>query len=115
MGRHEIRLRRHRMTSRRIEGHKNYYDVMRKHQRGSRLKRLLKLVLLFLFFVLLLGIVYFTSRLMTNEEPATIENGQVSMVISDLESLAPQKGDLKVTRKTLTKGLTSRLKARESR
>ena len=85
MGRHEIRLRRHKMTSRRIEGHKNFYDVMKKHQRGSRTRRLLKLVLLFLFFVLLLGVVYFTSKLVADEEPPTIENEQVSMVISGPE------------------------------
>ena len=85
MGRHEIRLRRHKMTSRRIEGHKNYYDVMKKHQRGSRTRRLLKLVLLFLFFVLLLGVVYFTSKLVADEEPPAFENEQVSLVISGLE------------------------------
>lgn len=82
MGRHEIRLRRHRMTSRRIEGHKNYYDVMKKHQRGSRLKRLLKLVLLFLFFVLLMGSVYFITKVVKGDDVPGIENEQVSKIIS---------------------------------
>ncbi|MGD1958244.1 MAG: hypothetical protein ACFB2Y_05290 [Fulvivirga sp.] len=82
MGRHEIRLRRYKMTSRRIEGHKNYYDVMKKHQRGSRLRRLLKLVLLFLFFVLLMGSVYFITKMLKEDDLPTIENEQVSKIIS---------------------------------
>lgn len=58
MGRHEIRLRRKRMTSRRIESHKNYYDVLRKHQRTSRMKRLIKLIVLLIFFVALIFFSY---------------------------------------------------------
>ncbi len=82
MGRHEIRLRRHKMTSRRIEGHKNYYEVLKKHEKGSRLKRLFKLVLLFLFFVLLTAIVYFSTRLFEKQEEPNIENEQVSKIVS---------------------------------
>ena len=79
MGRHEIRLRRHKMTSRRIEGHKNYYDVMKKHQRGNRMKRLLKMILLVFFFVLLLGAIYLTSKLLADKESSesTIYNSEL--------------------------------------
>jgi len=46
------------MTSRRIESHKNYYDVLRKHQRTSRVKRLIKLIVLLIFFVALIFFSY---------------------------------------------------------
>lgn len=57
MGRHEIRLRRNKMTSRRIESHKNYYEVLKRHQRTSRMKRLVRLIVLLLFFI---GLIYFS-------------------------------------------------------
>jgi len=65
MGRHDIRLRRHRMTSRRIEGHKNYYGVLKKHQRSNRLKRLFKLLILLIFF---LSLIFFSYTLLTKIE-----------------------------------------------
>ncbi len=54
MGRHEIRLRRRKMTSGRIEGFKDYRDLMNKHNRADRLRKAYKLFLLLLFFISLL-------------------------------------------------------------
>lgn len=65
MGRHEIRLRRKRMTSRRIESHKNYYDVLRKHQRTNRIKKVFKLLILLIFF---LALIFFSYSLLTKRE-----------------------------------------------
>ncbi|MTI21273.1 hypothetical protein E1176_09595 [Fulvivirga sp. RKSG066] len=78
MGRHEIRLRRKRMTSRRIEGHKNYYDVLRKHQRSSRLKKLFKLIVLLLFF---LALVFFSYSLLTKVNEAEKSEPTSTMTI----------------------------------
>lgn len=58
MGRHDIRLRRHRMTSRRIEGYKDYSALLEQHK-NSRLKRLIKMIFLLLFFVALSLFTYY--------------------------------------------------------
>lgn len=55
MGRHEIRLRRKKMTSRRIESHKNYYDLLKKHERSDMWKRIVKMIL---YIIILLGIIF---------------------------------------------------------
>ncbi|MEP2773077.1 MAG: hypothetical protein ABJH05_13080 [Fulvivirga sp.] len=67
MGRHDIRLRRKRMTSRRIESHKNYYEVMRRHQKTSRLKKVFKLLILLIFF---LALIFFSYSLLTKVSEA---------------------------------------------
>ncbi len=52
MGRHDIKLRRQKMTSRRIEGFKDYNSLLERHK-STRLKRLIKLLFLLLFFTAL--------------------------------------------------------------
>lgn len=47
------------MTSRRIEGYKDYYDVLKKHERSGKRKRLARLVLLLLVFLSLLAFAYY--------------------------------------------------------
>ncbi len=63
MGKHEIRLRRKSMTSRRIERHKNYAQLMDKHHKSKRLKRVVQwLIYIFIFLVGLFAIYYSLSR-----------------------------------------------------
>ena len=72
MGRHDIRLRRHRMTSRRIEGYKDYNSLMERHRSG-RAKRLVKFFFLLLFFVALMFFIYYLMPTLTSDksnEPA---------------------------------------------
>lgn len=59
MGKHEIRLRRHNMTSGRIEGHKNYYEIMRRHRKSMHNKRLVKSIVYILFILGIILIIYF--------------------------------------------------------
>lgn len=59
MGNHEIRLRRKKMTSRNIERHKNYYEIMRKHNKRLHAKRLIKIFIYLLFIIGLALIFYF--------------------------------------------------------
>lgn len=54
MGRNEIRLRRHRMSSGRIAQHRNYGDIIARHERDAKLKRITRI---FTYFVLILIIV----------------------------------------------------------
>jgi uncharacterized membrane protein YvbJ len=53
MGRNEIRLRRQKMTSGRIAQHRNYADVMARHERDIKLKRIVRAFLYFLIIVFL--------------------------------------------------------------
>ncbi|MDH5398354.1 MAG: hypothetical protein OEX02_09420 [Cyclobacteriaceae bacterium] len=55
MSRHDIRLRRKIMTSRRIEGYKDYQGLMQKHKRTGILRRTIKFIL---FLAGLLLVVY---------------------------------------------------------
>jgi cell division protein FtsB len=47
------------MTSGRIEGYKDYRDVLNRHNKADRYKRMFKLFLLLLFFLALLFFSYF--------------------------------------------------------
>ena len=58
MGRHEIRLRRQRMTARRMEQHKNYQEILTRH-RSHRKARVIRLVLYILAFLILMLILLF--------------------------------------------------------
>ncbi len=59
MGRHEIKLRRHRMTSGRIEGFRNYHEVLERHKKASRMRKVFKLLFFLLFFIMLLLMTFF--------------------------------------------------------
>lgn len=59
MGRHEIRLRRKSMTSRRIERHKNYAGLMEQHRKTQRMRTILRWVVAVVIFLLGLMTVYY--------------------------------------------------------
>ncbi|UII22123.1 hypothetical protein [Fulvivirga ligni] len=50
------------MTSRRIESHKNYYDVLKKHEKNSWGKKLVKLIMYIIILMGLLLIAYFAVK-----------------------------------------------------
>jgi Zn-dependent M32 family carboxypeptidase len=54
MGKHEIRMRRQRLTARGTERFRNYDAVLRQHEQEKRMK---KIVRVFTFFVLIAGII----------------------------------------------------------
>ena len=64
-----------------MEGHKNYYEVMKRHQRSNRIKKLVKLFILLLFFLLVVAMVYFSFKLTIPEEELP-ENESISTLIS---------------------------------
>lgn len=60
MARNDIRLRRQRMTAGNIARHRNYGDIMERHERDQKWKRMFKVFIYFLiaaFFTILLIIV----------------------------------------------------------
>lgn len=81
MGRNEIRLRRQKMSSGRIAQHRNYGQLMERHERDVRLRRITRTVIYFLIVLVLLIIFLIVKRW---------ESGQVSRSTSALfEETAP--------------------------
>ena len=74
MGRHEIRLRRKMMTSRRIEKHKNYAGLMDQHRRLKRTRSIVRWVVLALIFLMSLMVIYYTTdRPKKNDNKTPVE------------------------------------------
>ena len=59
MTRHDIRLRRRSMTSRRIERHKNYESLLNRHERSNRLRKTFKAVVYILALLAIIMLIYF--------------------------------------------------------
>ena len=79
MGRHEIRLRRKKMTSRRIESHKDYYDLLRRHERTSIGKKIIKVII---YIIILLGVMmlgYFALQKTGKSAKEESNPGQAAM------------------------------------
>lgn len=75
MGRNEIRLRRNMMSTGRIARHRNYTELMRQHDRDTKMKRVLRvflyfLIILFLLIILLI-VVRWEKKQLDNPEPTT--------------------------------------------
>jgi flagellar basal body-associated protein FliL len=85
MSRNEIRLRRKMMTSRRIERHKNYQDIMKRHERQVQLRKVLRIFLVLLLLLALTGMVYW---LMSNPRPKSQPHREESVLL--IESEVPQ-------------------------
>lgn len=76
MGRNEIRLRKQMMSTGRIARHRNYSDLMRQHERDSKLKRIFKAFtyfLIILFVIILLIIVIRWEKRKSQTSKASIE------------------------------------------
>lgn len=54
MGRNEIRLRRQKMSAGRIARHRNYGELMERHERGIKLRRIAVAAIYFLIIISLL-------------------------------------------------------------
>jgi preprotein translocase subunit SecG len=69
MGRNEIRLRRHTMSSGRIARHRNYSELMRQHDRDAKWKRVIRVFIYFLvilfFLIILIIVLRWESKLET--------------------------------------------------
>lgn len=72
MGKHEIRLRRQRLTARGSERFRNYNAVLKQHEEGKRMKTIVKLFIYFLIIAALVLIFVFVSRWEKKEKPEDI-------------------------------------------
>lgn len=62
MSRHEIRLRRKRVTARGTERFRNYDVVLKSHEEGQRLKKILKAFTLFAIILILIMLIVMVFR-----------------------------------------------------
>lgn len=76
MSKHEIRLRRQRMTGRGSDRFRNYGAVLERHERDMRLKKVIKAFLFFLaaaFLVMLIVYIGRIQRKLQKTEKAHVE------------------------------------------
>ena len=62
MGRNEIRLRRQGMSSGRIAQHRNYGELMARHEKEQRLKRITRMVIYFLIILFMIMVYLFVRE-----------------------------------------------------
>lgn len=62
MSRHEIRLRRKRVTARGTERFRNYEAVLKSHEEGQRLKKILKVFTLFAIILIMVMLIIMVFR-----------------------------------------------------
>lgn len=68
MGSNEIRLRKQKLNPRRIERHRNYAELMRRHRRGLKTKQLLLLVVYIIVVLILILLSYIAIRVEKERE-----------------------------------------------
>ena len=73
MGRNEIRLRRNRISSGRIAQHRNYGDIMARHERDQKIRRIARV---FTYFIIILVIVllFYVVRIWERKQSAPKED-----------------------------------------
>jgi large-conductance mechanosensitive channel len=70
MGRNEIRLRRQSMSSGRIAQHRNYGELMARHEKEIRIKRIIRLFIYFLIIAFMIVVFFMVSRIQEKEKPS---------------------------------------------
>ena len=69
MGRNEIRLRRQSVSSGRIAQHRNYGELMARHEKEVRLKRIIRLFMYFLIIAFIVILYFIVRRIFEKQEP----------------------------------------------
>jgi large-conductance mechanosensitive channel len=80
MGRNEIRLRRSAMTSGRIAQHRNYSDIMARHERDVKLKRIIRAFIYFLAIAFIIVLFFIVHRIQQKKDQP--EKAPISLVKS---------------------------------
>ena len=69
MSRNEIRLRRQRMTASGTDRFRNYSDVLQRHERDMRIRKIIRVFLMFMLIIILVGLIFFLSRIEDGDVP----------------------------------------------
>jgi Zn-dependent M32 family carboxypeptidase len=62
MGKHEIRMRRQRLTARGTDRFKNYSAVLKQHEEEKRMKKIVRVFVFFLLIALVIILIMMVSR-----------------------------------------------------
>lgn len=90
MGRNEIRLRRQMMSAGRIAQHRNYSELMARHEREVKLKRVMKIFIYFLIIAFLVIIFIMVAR-WEKRENFKEQNPKATSIVT-YQPLNPLKG-----------------------
>ena len=70
MGRNEIKLRRQSMSSGRIAQHRNYGELMARHEKEVRIRRITRLFMYFLIIAFLIVLYFIVKKIEDRQSPA---------------------------------------------
>lgn len=76
MGRNDIRLRRQMMSSGRIARHRNYGEIMARHERDVKVKRVIRVFVYFLIIAIIVLLYFIVTRVekkSTEKKTALVE------------------------------------------
>lgn len=62
MGKHEIRLRRQRLTARGAERFRNYDSILKRHEQDQRVKKIVRIFVFFAIVLILILLLIIVSR-----------------------------------------------------
>lgn len=89
MGRNEIRLRRQMMNAGRIAQHRNYSELMARHEREVKLKRITRVVIYFLIIAFLVVLFIMVNRL-SERKDIKHPSESISLTMNDESSFTNQ-------------------------
>lgn len=69
MSRNEIRLRRQRMTATGTSRFRNYSEVLQRHEKDMRIKKVIRAFIMFMIVVVLIGLIFFLSQIEKGDVP----------------------------------------------
>lgn len=67
MGRNEIKLRRQRTTARGVDRFRNYASVLQRHEQEQKLRKVIRVFIMFAVILILIMIIFFLSRWEEND------------------------------------------------
>ena len=80
MGKHEIRLRRQRMTARGADRFRNFGAVMERHEQEMRIKKIIRVFTLFAVILILVMLIIILIRVEKRQEEKKPVNNYTSFV-----------------------------------
>jgi len=87
MGKHEIRLRRQRLTAKGADRFRNFNNVMQRHEEEMRIKKIIKVFTFFAVILILVMLIIIISRF----EEKQGEKEPVKTTASKIEKLKPDQ------------------------
>lgn len=82
MSKHEIRLRRQKLTARGTERYRNYGAVLQRHEEEKRIKKILRVFTFFLIILILIMLLAIVFRMEKKADKRIIRPGEHSLIKS---------------------------------